>query len=595
MRIRYTFQNNFFLLKKVFKYNRLLFICRILIATLSSVQVILTIMMPMYLLESIIDGNLSRTINVVIFFTIPFLIIKYTSIIFSAYDKLASEKMYVEIINEFLQKTMDLDLGYFDNTKSYDKYNRAFGNCCRVIDSINSIVYGFIASLFNFAFIIGILIWMNVYVFIAIFCIIIFNFIINNKLKNIDYYYSKLFSEKNKQVNYLYRLFYIPQLVREMKASYISNFIFKIKQSFNEDIIRLTKNHVYKKSIFSFFTETISILESSLVALYFGFTVIAGKIAVSEYFTYINAYNQLKNTVMNLMTIYTNLYSNSLFASDYIDFLNSKENITLNTDGEILKEVNKIEFVNVSFKYPNNTDLTLDNASFKILKGDKVAIIGKNGAGKTTIIKLLLRLYDPSSGQILINDINIKNYNTKSLRTSIQTLFQDFAMYAFSIKDNIALGRNIDDSSIWESLEKVDLKEKIENLQLSIETPITSQLYNGGIELSGGESQKLAIARIYASMPKTFIMDEPTSNLDPYAEYLLYNRLIEDTNRDSTVIIISHRLTLTYIMSKIIVIEQGCVIEEGTHQELMDIKGTYFNMYNVQADKYFTNTNRGGK
>jgi len=545
--------------------------------------------MPMYLLESIINGDLSQVLLVIVIFTVSYMIIMFVGIAFSAFEKVSNEKMYVNIINEFLQKTIDLDLGYFDKTASYDKYNRAFGNCCKVIDSINMILASLITSVLNIIFIVGLLIWMDIYMFIVIGVTIVITFLVNNKLKKIDYDYSKLFSEKNKQLNYLYRLFYIPQLVREMKSNNLSNYIFRIKQDFNADTVSLTKSQVKSHMPFSIFLGSLNIVENSVVALYFGFSVIMGRIEVAVFFTCINAYNQLKSTIMNLASIYTQLYSNSLFASDYIDFLQSKETITLNREGELLQNVHSIEFANVSFKYPNSNSMTISNVSFKITKGDKVAIIGKNGAGKTTIIKLLLRLYDPVSGEILINGLNIKNYNTESLRNTIQTLFQDFAIYAFSIKDNISLGRNISHEGILEALDKVEIRNKIESLQHSLDTPITSQLYADGIELSGGEAQKLAISRIYANNPKTFVMDEPTSNLDPHAEYLLYNRLLEDTNKESTIIVISHRLTLTYKMSKIIVLEQGHVAEQGSHDELINLKGIYHSMYSVQAIKYIDN------
>jgi ABC-type multidrug transport system fused ATPase/permease subunit len=540
----------------------------------------------MYLLEAIIGGNTAQIFEVILIFTIPFLFITLANVAFTAYDNVAREKIYVKIINEFLQKTIDLDLGYFDDTRSYDKYNRAFGNCCKVIDSINGILSNFITSIFNIIFIIGLLVWMDFYMFLVIIAVIAVSFLINNKLKKMDYDYSKLFSEKNKQVNYLYRLFYIPQFVRDVKANNLSEFIFKVKQDFNNSIIKLTREQSHKKVPYSIFLGSLGVLESGFVALYFGFSVVARRIAVSEFFTCINAYNQLKNTVMNLMGIYTGLYSNSLFASDYLEYLSSADNVTLNRKGIILEKVKKIEFVEVSFKYPNSNYFVLDKVSFRILAGEKVAILGKNGAGKTTIIKLLLRLYDPLSGDVIINGINAKEYNTKSLRRTIQTLFQDFAIYAFSIRDNISLGKDIGEGDILTALEEVGLKEKIENLKQNLETPITSQLYADGIELSGGEAQKLAIARVYAARPKTFVMDEPTSSLDPYAEHQLYNRLIKNTDKDAIVIVISHRLTLTHKMSKILVLEKGCMTEQGTHDELIRMKGVYFDMYNVQSEKY---------
>jgi ATP-binding cassette subfamily B protein len=217
----------------------------------------------------------------------------------------------------------------------------------------------------------------------------------------------------------------------------------------------------------------------------------------------------------------------------------------------------------------------LKDISFIINKGDKIAILGKNGAGKATIIKLLLRLYDPDEGEILINDINIKKYNTHYLCSSIKTLFQD-----------ITLGSKINEQIIEKALKEVELYDKITHLEDGVNTPITSQLYKNGIELSGGETQKVAISRVFATNTSFFVLDEPTSSLDPYAEYSLYNNLLQRSKNESTFIVISHRLTLTHKMSKIIVIDKGSIIECGTHKELMELGGVYSDMYKIQSEKY---------
>jgi len=206
----------------------------------------------MYLLDAIINGDTTQIIEVIVMFTVPFLIITLVNVAFSAYDGVAREKMYVKIINEFLQRAIDLDLGYFDDTRSYDKYNRAFNNCCNTIDSIHSILSSFITSVFNVMFIVGLLVWMDIYMFLVIVIIISISFFINNKLKKMDYNFSKLFSEKNKQVNYLYRMFYIPQFVREVKSNNLDDFIFDTKQGFNDDIIKLTRAQAQKKAPYKY-------------------------------------------------------------------------------------------------------------------------------------------------------------------------------------------------------------------------------------------------------------------------------------------------------------------------------------------------------
>ena len=583
-----TIKNNLAILKKTYQYDRPLFFLRILMALLTSISVYLSILMPMYVLNAILEGSFSHIISYTVVFTMALLIISYLNQVFAAYDKIHTEVIFAKVTEELLHKSATLDLSYFDDTASYDKYNRAFSNCCNVINGINRAVSSFVTAIANIILISQLLAWMNPFMFVMITLSISINLIINNRLKKRDYELSKKLSEKNKQLNYIYRLFYLPHYIKEIKTNRLESFIFNQKQGFNKASIDLVTQNANGKLPFTLSLTTINVVESSMVALYFGFSVMAKQIAMSQYFTYVNAYSQLKNTILNLSAVYNQLYSNSLFAEDYIDFLNTDQHKTLNLDGQILDTVACIEFRDVSFHYPNTTSLALNHVSFSISAGESVAIVGRNGAGKTTIIKLLLRLYEPTSGEIHINGTNIKEYNTESLRNTICALFQDYALFAFSIRDNIELGKTEPPDCIWSALEQVELKDKVNTLPHTYDTPITSQLYADGIELSGGESQKLAISRIYAHNAQVIAMDEPTSSLDPKSEFTLYQQILNNTKPNAIVIIVSHRLTLTYKMSKIIVLEHGRVKEQGTHSELVNRKGIYKELYDMQATKYTT-------
>lgn len=583
-----TIKNNLAILKKTYQYDRPLFFLRILMALLTSISVYLSILMPMYVLNAILEGSFSHIISYTVVFTVALLIISYLNQVFAAYDKIHTEVIFAKVTEELLHKSATLDLSYFDDTASYDKYNRAFSNCCNVINGINRAVSSFVTAIANIILISQLLAWMNPFMFVMITLSISINLIINNRLKKRDYELSKKLSEKNKQLNYIYRLFYLPHYIKEIKTNRLESFIFNQKQGFNKASIDLVTQNANGKLPFTLSLTTINVVESSMVALYFGFSVMAKQIAMSQYFTYVNAYSQLKNTILNLSAVYNQLYSNSLFAEDYIDFLNTDQHKTLNLDGQILDTVACIEFRDVSFHYPNTTSLALNHVSFSISAGESVAIVGRNGAGKTTIIKLLLRLYEPTSGEIHINGTNIKEYNTESLRNTICALFQDYALFAFSIRDNIELGKTEPPDCIWSALEQVELKDKVNTLPHAYDTPITSQLYADGIELSGGESQKLAISRIYAHNAQVIAMDEPTSSLDPKSEFTLYQQILNNTKPNAIVIIVSHRLTLTYKMSKIIVLEHGRIKEQGTHSELVNRKGIYKELYDMQATKYTT-------
>ena len=216
--------------------------------------------------------------------------------------------------------------------------------------------------------------------------------------------------------------------------------------------------------------------------------------------------------------------------------------------------------------------------------GEKIAIVGKNGVGKSTLIKLLLRLYDPTDGYIKVNGIDIKKYDTKEYRKYIGTVFQDSNVYAFSIKDNLDIYTEHQEDNISITVDQVNLTQQLQNY----ESELTKEFSDDGIVLSGGETQKLAIARILNGKFGLLLFDEPSSALDPISEEqvmkLIYN--MASTTTTTTTIVIAHRLSSIRDMDRILVVDNGMIIEEGNHNQLMDKKGLYYQMWNIQAEKY---------
>lgn len=586
-KIRQIISNNRYLLKKVYLYNRTALFLRLVFAIYTSITVYIGVILPKYLLTYLFEKDFRSVVWVLSAYAIYSTVNNILSVLYDKYIKLANERMYVKIINEFLRKSIRLDLSFYDKEESYNQFTRSFGNCCSVINSCNDIIVSVFTAILQIVMLSSILIKTSLVSLILIVISVSLGIIINNKLNKLNYDYSVRHSRNNKRVNYLYRLFYTPQFIKDMKINSMENFVFERKETVNQEILSLVDEEYTKKTPFWISAKLLGTIEYVLMALYFGFSVIIGHIAVAEYITCLNAYQQIKAAMNDLFSTVSELYNNSLFSQDYINFMDSDEQNTTNDTGIPLTtdSFESIEFKKVSFRYPNSTADTLKDVSFTINKGEKVAILGKNGAGKTTIIKLLLRLYDADSGEILINGKSIKEYNTYDIRTTFSTLFQDFAVYAFSVRDNIAQGKTVDDNEIINVLSKVGLKEKIYALAKGLDTPITSQLYDGGVEFSGGETQKLALSRIYLRNTSMFVLDEPTSSLDPYAEYELYKTLLA-TSKDTTAIVISHRLTLTNKMDKILVIDNGMITESGTHESLMKLNGIYTEMYTLQKEKY---------
>lgn len=289
-----------------------------------------------------------------------------------------------------------------------------------------------------------------------------------------------------------------------------------------------------------------------------------------------------------MINICINIYGDKLRINNIRNFdkfkeeLKSTKNLTLRGDVSV-------EFKNVSFSYPNTEQLILDNINFKISKREKVCIVGINGAGKTTIMKLMLRFYDVSSGEILINDINIKEYDIKELRRAFNVYFQDLSNYSFTLKENIIISdvnnSQKGDKDIYEALEHSHAIEMVKFFPKKLEQYITKSFDENGIELSGGQYQKIALARMFYRDSNIVLLDEPSASLDPEAEYELFLYL-EQYCKGKTTIFTSHRLSNIHLADKIILIENGKVIEYGTHEELIDQNNRYAQLYRYQAERF---------
>lgn len=294
--------------------------------------------------------------------------------------------------------------------------------------------------------------------------------------------------------------------------------------------------------------------------------------------------SSLNYVISNIASVF-DLYVKHILA--YQEFFSWPQ--IIDDDGEVIERGNiEIEFVDVSFAYPNTNKNVLDKISFKIHKGEKIALIGENGAGKSTIIKLLLRFYEPQSGLILINNKDIRTYSLTSLYALFGVSFQDVYNYALSIEENIVLS-NINEK---DNLEKIHYTVKMANIEdicqdlpNGLATPLTREFVPDGIELSKGQWQKIAIARTFFRDACFYILDEPSSALDPKAEDYIFSSF-KELCKNNGGIIISHRLSCVIMVDKIYLLDSGKIIEQGTHQELMMLNGKYVKLFKLQAKPY---------
>lgn len=300
-----------------------------------------------------------------------------------------------------------------------------------------------------------------------------------------------------------------------------------------------------------------------------------------------NSIGRFVRNITRLIRLINNIFQNYLFITDYEKFMALPEE-EHHAGEHFPKTINQeIEFKNVWFKYPQSRNWILKNVSFKVGAGDNIAIVGQNGAGKTTLIKLLCRFYKPHKGSILVDGIDIENYNVKEYRQQISALFQDFAQYPFSVEDNIHFG----DISQKKSQKRIKNASKltgidgfIESLPLKYKNPLDKE-YKNGIEPSKGQWQRVALARILYRPSEILILDEPTSNVDPQSEEEVFSKVLE-VAKEKIIILVSHRFSTVRKADKIIVLEYGSVVEQGTHHDLMKKNGRYKELFEIQAESF---------
>lgn len=583
--LRTVLSDNLKMFRKGYALDKKFFAVKCVVTVYGCMLTIISIILPKYLLMAIQDNSIQLAVIVLGSSFLLSILGSAIEKIYTPYSAVATEKMNVKITEAFLEKSFSLELSYFENADAYNKYAMVFDNCTNVVHSSMEVFFGGISAILNIVLALSLLFWMNKLLMILMICFIMLQLFIDKKRKKIIFDYQKSTANANRELNYLYRLFYVPQFMRDIRVNSLKQFIFQKKEEATDLLLERVGKTNQKISGISFVLSVMTHIETMLTSMYFVYESIRGRIELGDFFVALNAYGSVKGALSAILSSYNALYENDLYIGLYLDFMN--ESGTEDDDNlEELEEIDSIEFRDVTFTYPNANEKSLDKVSFSIQKGARVAIVGYNGAGKTTIVKLLLRLYVPDDGEILINGKNICLYKASSLRRKIAVLFQDFSIYPFSVKENIAIGKNVSNDIILNALRMVGMMDKVLKLKHGLETPITSQMEDDGIELSGGESQRLAIARVMASDCKTLILDEPTSSLDPYIENELYSSILAEKD-DRIILMVSHRMVFTNKADLVICMNQGSMEEVGTPKELMaKVNGTYKRLVELNCKKY---------
>jgi ABC-type multidrug transport system fused ATPase/permease subunit len=513
--------------------------------------------------------------------------IVYWGINQSYLDFLYRNELQNTIALRFHTKISGIDIAYFEDPNVQDLISKTRDTMkWRIPDYLRICSY-LLTDIVVFTLAFFALLPYGLWMPILIFVVSIPRLILQAKYSTISWSIWGSGAPEAKKLWYLDHLLQDPMTVREMRISRSAGKLLKKFKGIQDHLYGLLKISLKKYLNVLIFPPIIESIVIFIIAYQFLPSVFGGILSIGTYILIINMLEQLGMRASNASAHLGTIYENNLYLNHYFELLALPKIIKDSKNPVSFEKIEPpyIEFRNVSFNYPNGGKV-LENISFIINPGESVAFVGKNGAGKSTIIKLICRFYDVSDGEILINGVNLKELKLDNWYQFIGTLFQEFIRYHFMVKENITFGspQDKDESAMYEAATKAGASEFIEKLPKKYEQVLGTEFENGE-DLSGGQWQKLAIARAFYEEPPVLILDEPTSSIDAEAEYEIFNNLGKQY-KNKTLIMVSHRFSTVRNANKIIVINEGKIVEMGTHEELLSIGGYYAKLFSIQARGY---------
>lgn len=586
------FRNSLYMYKKIWKYSkfRMLFMIAEVLAT--GLNTFVDVMFYKYLIDGVTNHKPFSYILIILGIRI------LTLFIYQAVLTIATEVVYpvteVKITRglsmELYEKVKDIDITSVDDAEFYDKYARAF----------NEIEYRTRVLLFTLGYVLRAtlqivvvsltLAYINPVVLLIAIAGALISMLANFYKAKYTYECDRKRTKVQRGFEYIHRIFYLPQYAKDIRTTKVSNILYNRYDELVEKKNKILIEVGPKIAIARLAAEVLFfVVGTGATSLYMIYEVYKKVIGVGDFVTGNYAVATLTENLLSFANILPQFAEHSLFINNYREVMEYESKLKIDDDAEDINphERSTIELKNVSYKYPNATTTTLNNINLVIKPGERIGLVGENGAGKSTLLKLIIRLYDPVSGEIRLGNRPYRKITKRSLQDVFSIVEQDFQHYAFSIGEDITFETKAQaaEEKVYDALKKVDLLEAVEKLPKGIDSGLTNEFDEEGINLSGGQLQRLAIARMIYQDSKVLIMDEPSSALDPISEAKLFD-VIYKLAEDKTLILVSHRLSGVKDMDRILFMENGSIVEMGNHQELMNQNGKYANMFRIQAERY---------
>ncbi len=482
-----------------------------------------------------------------------------------------------------------LDLSFFENPKFYDTLQQVQQQALFRPLAMVQQLFGLVRSLVTFLSMIALIVRLGWLIAIIALIAPIPSFIASSRYGWQGFLQSRRQSPDRRKMSYYLDLLTQDKYNKEIKLFGLGDHFITRWRDIANRFYKENRKLVKRRYLMGFAWGSLTTLTTSGTYLYVALQAVRGVLTLGDLTLYTQAVGQVQSSFQGILSGVSDMYENSLYLTNLFDFLEYAPLIQSPPNAvKLLPPLTAgIEFRNVSFTYPGKSEAALREVSFVVRLDETVALVGQNGAGKTTIVKLLTRLYDPDSGQILLNGLDIREYDLDSLRRAVGVIFQDYATYFFSARENIGVGRlaEIENREMVESAAaRSGADIAINKLPNGYETTL-GRWFDEGYQLSGGEWQKVALARAFMRDAEILILDEPTASLDARAEYEIFARMKELTEGKMAVFI-SHRFSTVRLADRILVLEDGRIKEDGTHEQLLALGGTYAELFNLQAASY---------
>ncbi len=558
---------------------------------LASIAPFIGIFLPKFLIDELLG---QRRIEIILMTLIGFFLLSSVVNYSIAWLRCAYSPRVTKIRTDYItmisDKIMKMD---FKNTEDPEVLNKIKSVMNAVMSNNTGVegVYHTLLGLFGrltaFVGYISIVLFLSPWILLFLIINVLISYALTMRVKKYEYSQKEKAADKDRRTFYVFDTMYDFAYGKDIRIYDIKNILIDKFKRFRGERIDISNDVQEKQLKVKIVDVILLVIRECVVYGYLIYDVLFRGMGIGDFTMYFSTINGFGDWMKGILDDLANIKAQNMYLDDMREFLEIKSENKEKTKDIPIDSSYEIEFKNVSFKYPKTDKYIYKNLSLKIKKGQRLAIVGINGAGKTTFVKLLCRLYEPTSGEILINGVNIKDFSKEEYYKILSVVFQDIKTFAFTVAENVSLENleDVDREKVLYCIEKAGVGDKINSLKKGIDTSLLKILDGEGVELSGGENQKLALARALYKNGKIVILDEPTSALDAVAEYNIYKGF-DELIGDKTAIYISHRLASTKFCDVIAFFENGEIVEYGTHEELLKKNGKYSDMFNIQAQYY---------